>query len=163
MRVLAPPLDELSEKAGVYPAHLLPHRGHGLCLFAAGFLGVNDAIHMARQDMSVVCVDTDRNMLTHMQNMYPDQWAFIEWDAFDFAEKSRDEGVKWDVVSVDTWMGDLERRSLENLDLWCSLARKTVTLTIGVCSAPDPPAGWDVDFMLRHPVKKSSWMVLTRG
>ena len=158
--VLAAPLDEISARARPYPAWLLPEGGTGLCLFAAAFQGHNDAIHMARMEMVVTLVDVDVPKLNDMAGLYP-EWENIASDAWRYAKISRGIGRQWDVVSVDTWTGDLERRSLDSLDLWCSLARKAVTVTHTVGSDFEVPDGWDAGFFPR--TDKVNWLVLTRA
>jgi hypothetical protein len=67
-RVADPPItfDQLNRNAQPYPGHLLPEGGTGLALFAAGFHGWNDVIHMARKHMAVHCVDVDADKLWDM-------------------------------------------------------------------------------------------------
>lgn len=158
--VLEPPLAMISADARVYPVHLLRDGDSGLCLFAAAFLGVNDAIHMARNRMRAVCVDTDARRLAEMRKLYPVDWTFATADAWDFAANWT--GVyQWDAVSVDTWTGDLMERSLGSLELWCSLARRVVTVTIAHGRQADPPEGWRADYMERSSL--ADWLVLTRA
>jgi hypothetical protein len=160
--VLASPLDRISEQARPYPADMLrPHRT-GLCLFAAAYLGHNDAIHMARKDMVVTCVDTDRRRLSEMSHLYPDDWQFVAADAWEFAKQARRDRLEWDFVSVDTFTGDATDRSMESLELWCSLARKAVTATFAVKSGTGwaSPAGWRVSLFPRSDL--ASWLVLRR-
>jgi hypothetical protein len=126
--VLAPPLNEI--EATPYPADLLPERGSGLCLFAAAFLGANDAIHFARKDMLGTCIDVDARRLEKMAALYPDDWTFLAADAWGMAAMFRVWGMMWNVVSVDTFLGDATERSLASLDLWCALASRMVTATI---------------------------------
>ena len=124
MKVLEGPLEAVSRDAMVYPAHLLRYGGTGLCLFAARFYGVNDAIHMARAGMDITLVDIAPRV-HEMAAMYG---AFaVQGDAWECAEKWRDQGDQWDAVSVDTYTGDATTRSLGDLELWCSLARDVVT------------------------------------
>lgn len=158
MTVLAPPLNEI--EACPYPADLLPEGGTALALFAAGFLGSNDSIHFARKDMLVLCVDTDSKRLDMMADLYPDDWVFFAGDAWGFAEVAKWRGSMWDVVSVDTFLGDATKRSLQTLDLWCSLARKMVTVTIRRGQEYTVPEGWRAQIFPRSPV--ASWLVLQR-
>ena len=157
------PLSEVSRDARAYPVHLLREGDTGLCLFAAAFLGRNDAIHMARNNMVVTCVDTDVDRLREMSALYPDDWEFVTMDAWEFAAwapESRDHNT-YDVVSVDTFTGDATDRSLESLDLWCSLARRVVTCTISPDSMFLAPEGWEHTYMERSDI--ASWLVLTRA
>ena len=124
-----PELQKIAEQARSYPGHLLPQHGTGLCLFSAAFLGWNDAIHFARRQLTTTCVDIDADKLIEMKALYPDDWQFIDTDAFEFAEGAWTIGAMWDAVSVDTFTGDIEERSLKSLDLWCGIARTVVTAT----------------------------------
>lgn len=128
--VLDWPLDSVSLEARPYPADMLEDCETGLLLFAAAFLGVNDAIHFARRQMVCTCVDTNAERLTRMEALYPSDWSFVEQDAWEFAEAAATSGTAWDAVSVDTFTGMAAVRSLGTLGLWCSLASKCVTVTI---------------------------------
>lgn len=158
--VLAAPLDRISAQARPYPADMLPVGGTGLCLFAAAFLGVNDAIHMARKDMRVTCVDYDRFRLDKMAPLYPEDWRFVLEDAWIFASRASHFGQQWDVVSIDTFTGDATDRSLESLELWCSLARKAVTATTTRHQGLDvvAPTGWRSSLFPRS--NMADWLVL---
>src|SRR4030095_8106146 len=101
MKTLQAPLNELSTDARLYPVHLLREGDSGLCLFAAGFLGVNDAIHMARMEMTATCVDIDKRKLDEMREVYPADWIFVHSDAWEFASQAKQAGLIWDVVSAD--------------------------------------------------------------
>lgn len=160
MTVLAAPLDKISREARPYPSFRLPEAGTGLCLFAAAFLGVNDAIHMARKDMTVTCVDVDRDRLSAMAELYPDTWRFEHADAWEYATLMRDSGAEWDAVSIDTFTGDASRRSTRTLDLWCSLATKIVTVTVGEHDEWAAPPGWEEWVYPRSDL--AAWLVLER-
>lgn len=162
MTVLAPPLDKVSREARPYPADMLPVGGTGLCLFAAAFLGVNDAVHMARKDMTVTCVDRDGSRIADMVDLYPEQWTFYVMDAWDFADRAAGQERQWDVVSVDTFTGDATDRSLESLELWCSLATKAVTATTTRHQGLDvvAPDGWRSSLFPRSSI--ADWLVLRR-
>jgi hypothetical protein len=172
MKVLEGPLEPISRAAKAYPVHLLNYGETGLCLFAAAFLGKNDAIHMARMGMRVTCVDTDAAKLGSMERHYPADWTFIVGDAWDVAENAlllcRDAGgfdsptPMYDVVSVDTFTGDATDRSIETLDLWCSLAHRLVTATVGKGQAWTAPDGWEGALFDRGG-HLADWLVLTRG
>jgi hypothetical protein len=163
VKVLEAPLDGLSRDARAYPAHLLREGETGLCLFSAAFLGINDAIHMARMNMTVTCVDTAADRIEQMEALYPSYWSFGVVDAWEFAEGARAVRGQWDVVSVDTFTGDATTRSLETIELWTSLARRHVTMTIanehtrGSYVLPD---GWRDARYNRGGL--ADWLVLTR-
>jgi hypothetical protein len=159
VKVLEGPLEAVSRVARPYPAWLLDGCETGLCLFSAAFLGHNDAIHFARAGIETVCVDHDWVRLDEMRGLYPEDWRF-EWaDAWAFANAAS--FATWDAVSVDTWRGDAERRSLDNLNLWCSLANKAVTVTHTTGLDYTVPDGWNARLFERaHNV---NWLVLTRA
>lgn len=159
--VLVAPLDRISREACPYPADMLANCDTGLCLFAAAFLGHNDAIHFARQDVATTCVDQDSRRLAEMQGIYPAGWVFLAADSWRYAEASRDAGLMWDAVSVDTWTGDACQRSMDSLDLWCSLARRCVTVTIPAGATPPVPAGWNHYEYPRS--ERASWLVMQRA
>lgn len=161
MTVLAPPLDKISAVARPYPADLLPEGGTALALFAAAFLGHNDAIHFARKDMTATCVDIDPVRLQEMGRLYPESWFFIDGDAWTWAHDFVEMGSQWDVVSVDTFTGEATDRSLASLPLWCALARQMVTATIVNGQDYTVPDGWRSHL---HPRSSEvSWLVLQRA
>jgi hypothetical protein len=153
-------LGELSREAREYPAYLLREGGTGLCLFAARFYGVNDAIHMARNNMAVTLVDiSDR--VWEMAGIYDDCEAY-EADAWALAEDFRSRRLMWDAVSCDTFTGDAARRSLDSLDLWCQLARDVVTVTHVDGMDYTVPDGWTDSLFQRNARGGINWLVLTR-
>lgn len=153
-------LGEISAEARVYPAHLLREGGDGLCLFAARFWGVNDAIHMRRNNMRVTLVDTSERV-KEMAEIYGDATDAWVADAWQIAEDWRDGGVaQWDAVSADSFTGDPMTRSLASLDLWCSLARDVVTVTHTPHAPYVVPDGWS-DFLFPRN-DRVNWLVLTR-
>lgn len=161
MKVLESPLDALSRQAQPYPAHKLREGETGLALFSAGFLGINDAIHFARMEMTSTCVDINASKLRKMERMYPDDWTFVVSDAWEFADAAAGRGDVWDVVSVDTFLGDATKRSLESLEVWCALSRRLVTATIPARADYVKPRGWNLSIFPRS--DRASWMVLIRA
>lgn len=161
--VTYPTLEHVAMAGRPYPTHLLEGCETGLVLFAAAFLGHNDAIHFAMAGMRSFCVDNDSPRLAEMRDIYPDDWGFLYGDAWDIAERDREHGLTYDAVSADTWTGDLMRRSLDSLDLWCSLARKLVTVTItdDAIDTYRKPEGWRSFLFLRAP--GVYWLALSRG
>lgn len=159
VRVLTGPLEAVSRDAREYPAHLLRQGGEGLCLFAARFYGVNDAVHMARAGMEITLVDTSLRV-AEMADMYDCDW--YQMDAWQFAEDVRG-NQSWDAVSVDTYTGDATTRSLHSLELWCSLARDVVTCTHVNGQDYRVPDGWTDALMERNPRGGVNWLVLTRA
>lgn len=143
-----PTLEHVAQEARPYPDHLLADCSTGLALFAAAFLGHNDAIHFALAGMRATCVDVDDEGLDRMREIYPDDWSFLFSDAWSFAQRANGFGERWDAVSVDTFTGDSMERSLRSLNLWTGLARRLVTVTYRVedprveLIRPFIPRGW---------------------
>lgn len=163
--VTYPTLEHVAMEARPYPTHLLEGCETGLVLFAAAFFGHNDAIHFAEAGVRTTCVDVDTDRLGEMGQLYPDDWMFIPEDAWKFAEWAHGYNQKpiYDAVSVDTFTGDVMHRSLASLDLWCSLARKVVTVTIVPEDVEElnVPEGWESSLYPRS--SRVSWLVLTRA
>lgn len=83
----------------VYPSELLVGCRSALILYAAGFLGANDGIHIHDAGIEdVTCVDTDPSMLGKMSGLYPPDWRYACGDAFGYLERAT---RTWDVISVD--------------------------------------------------------------
>lgn len=159
--VTYPTLEHVAQEARPYPTHLLEGCETGLVLFAAAFLGHNDAIHMAEAGMDVMCVDIDRERLLEMEMLYPARWSFSSADAWDYANLWSRKGWQWDAVSVDTFTGDAMRRSLDSLELWCSLARRLVTVTItDDVLEVEKVEGWTMSLYPRS--DHVAWLVLTK-
>lgn len=154
-------LEHVAMQARPYPTHLLEGCETGLCLFAAAFLGHNDAVHMAEAGLRVTCVDIDNERLMEMRRIYTDDlWKWAVFDAWEFAEWSHGNKHRWDAVSVDTFTGDAMRRSLDSLDLWCSLARKAITVTHVNGEPYQAPEGWRSSLFER--TIDVNWLVLER-
>jgi len=111
--------------------------------------------------MVATCVDTDVSKLWIMKVLYPDDWQFFVMDAWEFADEARRHGRTWDVVSVDTYLGDAEERSVTTLELWCSLAVELVTVTVRVGREVDVSDGWRESRFPRS--SKAEWLVLRRN
>jgi hypothetical protein len=151
---------EISKEARIYPAHLLREGGTGLCLFSARFYGVNDAIHMARAQMSLDLVDTSPRVW-ELEQIYAPNVMVYEGDAWEYAAEFQREERQWDAVSADTFTGDPMTRSLASLELWCSLAREVVTVTHTPGAPYDTPEGWKDELFPRN--DRVNWLVLTRA
>jgi hypothetical protein len=156
---LSGPLSDVSRDARAYPVHLLRQGGSGLCLFAARFYGINDAIHMARNEMELTLVDISDRVL-EMEDMYG--CRAHQGDAWEFANIALCAGYQWDAVSVDTYTGDATTRSLGDLELWCSLARDMVTCTHVTGQPYKVPDGWRDWLFERNPRGGVNWLVLER-
>lgn len=160
MTASAPSLVDIQMRARIYPSYLLPCGGTALSLFCAGYHGWNDTIHFQRQHMTTTCVDTDKDKLWEMATVYPAGWEFVVEDAWKFADYSAEDGRMWDVVSVDTYLGDATDRSLADLSVWTRLARELVTVTAPLHGSVDPPNGWRAFAFPRS--TSAEWMVLQR-
>ena len=152
--------DELNRQAQVYPSYMLPSEGTALSLFAAGFWGWNDGIHLIRQGLTCDFVDTDKDKLFEMMTLMPEGHAFYVEDAWEFAERAAMQGREWDVVSVDPFMGDMAEKAWETFYLWLTIARQMVTLTVKVDTHLNAPDGWTQSFFPRN--HRVAWMVLRR-
>lgn len=156
----APALDVLGEQAQPYPAQYLEGLETGLCLFGAAFQGRNDAIHFHEYGLRTNVVDTDFGALSKMRKLYPSDWQFFHVDAWDYAEAAAREELVFDAVSVDTFTGDAELRSLASLELWTSIASYLVTITATPGHPFDVPDGWAVSRHYRGP--GVYWLCLRR-
>lgn len=152
---------EINLQARPYPSPLLKGMRTGLCLFSAGFLGWNDAIHFCRRGICTTCVDTDAWKTREMETMYPDAWTFVVEDAWEFALDAK--GQTWDVVSIDPFVGDICDRVWCSRELFLGLARKLVTLTIPRGMEVPEIAGWSSSVFPRGTETVADWLVLQRA
>lgn len=157
-----PTLEHVAQEARPYPVALLDKCETGLCLFAAAFCGHNDAVHFAEAGLVGTCVDIDGERLLEMRDLYPPDWTFTVADAWKFADTACALDLWWDAVSIDTFTGDAMCHSLDSLDLWCSLARRfvTVTLTEDARDSYRVPQGWNSFHFQR--AQGVYWLVLER-
>lgn len=153
-------ITEVATEARPYPTYLLEGAETGLCLFSAAFLGHNEAIHFVLEEVRTTCVDVDQEKLNVMASLYPDDWWFICQDAWKFADAAAVKGMKWDIVSVDTFRGNATERSLRSLELWCSIANSAVIATLELGQTYEVPEGWTDNTFERN--SEVFWLVLTR-
>lgn len=157
-RVTYPSLEHVAMEKRPYPAELLEDCETGLVLFAAAFLGHNDAIHFAEAGVRTTCVDVDEPRLEEMRTLYRDpEWSWVVGDAWEYARKVRDAGQRFDAVSVDTFTGAATDRSLANLEAWTSIANRVVIAT-AIGTHFDIPPGWSG--RLRRRSDTVDWLVL---
>jgi hypothetical protein len=155
-----PTLEHVAMEARVYPTRVLEGAETGLVLFAAAFLGHNDAIHFAETDMDVTCVDLDKDRLNEMRELYPGDWQWYAMDAWRFAEST---SGKWDVVSADPWSGDFQRVA-DDVESLCKIANKAVVIGVGPETDVRVPSGWRVTETVERSSFRGgvSWLVLER-
>jgi hypothetical protein len=156
-----PTLEHVAMEARPYPTYLLEGAKTGLCLFSAAFMGHNEAIHFALENVQTTCVDIDPDKLKAMRELYPQQWRFVFGDAWEFAQSAARNGESWDVVSVDTFRGNATERSLANLGVWCDIANTAVIATLELGQTYDVPEGWRDNTFQRN--SEVFWLVLTRA
>jgi hypothetical protein len=160
MTVAYATLEHVATEARPYPTYLLEDAESGLCLFSAAFMGHNEAIHFALENVQTTCVDIDQEKLHAMAALYPDDWEFVVRDAWEFAAAAYAVGMTWDVVSVDTFRGNATERSLADLNAWCLIANRTVIATLELGQTYRVPDDWtDTTFQRNSEV---FWLVLTR-
>ena len=123
----------------VYPRELLAECGDALVLFAAGFLGRQDAFWIAEAGLAAICVDVRLNLLHEMAAVYPPDWQFVVGDVYELAVF--DALASADLVSIDCPSGHFEQCA-GMVDRWCALARRYVVLGTGEHTPLDVPAGW---------------------
>lgn len=137
-------LEQIRYEQGPYPADVLDGCGTALLLFAGGFRGRNDGIHVCDAGAAAVCVDIDPSGLNEMERLYPTSWRFVCADAFGFAEKAAAAGDSWDVVSVDCPTA-LFAACGAAVNLWCSVARRAAVVGCGADTVVTVPDGWAAD------------------
>ena len=119
---------------------------------------MNDAIHMARNQMELTLVDTS-DRVVEMAERVRRQCA-TSVTRGNTQNTFRDTGYGWDAVSCDTFTGDPMTRSLASLELWCSIAREVVTVTHTPGAPYEVPDGWSGFLFPRN--DRVNWLVLVR-
>jgi hypothetical protein len=130
---------------GPFPANALRGADDALILFAAAFLGCQDAAWAAQAHLQGTCVDTDTFKLEEMRPEYPEGWEFVTADVFEFVKTT---GRTWDVVTADPWT-NMMGLVADIVGRLCQLARRAVIVGSGRprLTAPD---GWAVTGRLRR-------------
>lgn len=126
-----------------FPTGRLEGLDDALLLFAGGFRGRNDGIHVADAGLTATCVDVRPDGLFEMSAVYPEGWAFVESDAFLFAAAAITADLSYDVVVVDSPTG-LFDRCAELVDTWARLARRLIVLGSGETTSVTAPPGWRI-------------------
>lgn len=154
-------LDAVRERsADVYPRTYLDGCRSALVVFAAAFMGAQDAIWIHDAGLTATCIDNDADRLDRMQGLYPAGWEFLQVDAYEWLETAKG---AWDVVSVDSPTGHFDRCA-ERVGVFCKLARSLVVLGIGTDTHVEAPDGWEiVDCIKRSDYEGGVfWSVLCR-
>jgi hypothetical protein len=123
-----------------YPTDLLTGCENACVLFCAAFLGKQDCFWVAQAGIVGTGVDTDAEKLADMRLLYPKSWTFVASDAFRFA---LDTPVRYDLVSLDPYTGDMDVKVAAHLNIFCGIAKKVVIVggseAIGPLLTPPPP------------------------
>lgn len=162
--VMVSTLEDLrdDESGRSFPRDLLIGCKDALVVFAAGFLGMQDAFWISEAGIRATCLDHDGVRLEEMHKLYPDTWEFFKTDSFEWVTNASRAGRTWDLVSVDCNTNHFERCA-RLLPLWCRLARKVVIIGTGYDNV-EAPIGWKLD---RHVFRSDYqggvyWDVLVR-
>lgn len=147
-------LDEVRERAGVFPTWVAEDASTAACFFSAAFMGVNAEVHLTTAG-SVLCVDTDQERLDEMRALYPPTYHFIRSDAFRALDSLQ--GQHFDVVTADPFT-NLMRPCLDRLSDFRAISGKLV-LGITPEMADEALARGAVEVMPRS--IKAAWAVWT--
>lgn len=157
-------LEEIrSEPDGIaYPREILSECGDALVLFAAGFLGRQDAFWIADAGLTAVCVDARLKPLHEMAAVYPADWQFVIGDVYELA--AFDALATADLVSIDCPSGHFDRCA-DMVAVWCALARRYVVLGTSLDIELELPDGWvEVERRYRSDFAGGTyWAVLKRA
>ena len=130
--------------AGVsFPGQAMSGSRTALAVFCAAFHGRQDAYWLAQAGLRTTCVDMDGGRLDEMAAVYPDNWEFVQRDAWEFAREAAAAGRTWDVVTIDPFSNRFQEIA-DDLELWCSLADNVVAFASGVGTRVEAPDGWMV-------------------
>lgn len=164
MTVATVPLLDIVPRDAPFPTERLAGLDSALVLFAAAWLGKQDAVFAADQGLRGTCVDVDQEQLDRMQQIYPDGWEFRQADAFAFTRTWRAAGRRWDAVTVDCPTNLFERCATE-LELFCDVARRLVVLGTGRRTELVAPDGWKLSERLPRSSFRGGvqWAILERS
>lgn len=123
-----------------YPTELLRDGESALVLFAAYYLGRQDAFWIAEANMRATCVDIREHKVREMRELYPENWKFVTADVYEYASQLED---SFDVVSLDPPTGQFEMVA-DLIDLWCELSNRVVIMGSNrrTDAALKVPPGW---------------------
>lgn len=124
------------EKLHPYPVWALKGCNTALIVFASEFGGMNDAAWIAEAGLTATCVDINADKLEAMKPNYPDDWSYICTDAYTLPSS-----LRYDVVSLDPFTNHFQKCA-DNIDLWCSIARRAVIIGTGTDTVIKSPQGW---------------------
>lgn len=154
-------LEEIRDlQAGAaYPGFVLEGCDNALILFAAGFLGKQDAYWVAEAGLRARCVDLDVEKLGEMRGLYPADWSWRCADVWEYADARQ-----YDVVSLDPWTQDFQRCA-DMLPKWCGLAKRAVVLGTGATTEVLAPTGWRISDVRKRSDYDGGvyWTVLERA
>ena len=131
-------LEDLRIEDMSFPHSVLAGCETALCVFAAGFLGRQDAFWVADAGLRATVVDSDPMMVKQMRKMYPPSWDWRIIDAYRFATDE-----EWDVVTLDPWTNQFQLCA-DHLPAWCRMARHAVVLGTGIDTDVVAPPGWEI-------------------
>lgn len=132
--------------------------------FCAAFDGVQDAAHIADAGLHAVCVDRDQEKLAEMSEHYPEDWALVTADVYDYAQRCISAGLKYDIVSLDPFTSQMQECA-DRLDLWTQLATRMIVLGTGRDTwLPLDLDGWEITDTLQRSRLNGGvyWTVLER-
>lgn len=132
------------EAGAAYPGFVLEGAETALIMFAAGFLGKQDAYWIAEAGIRARCVDEDLEKLGQMRDLYPADWSYRVADVFEWSDTK-----VYDIVSLDPWTQDFQRCA-DMLGKWCAIAGRAVVLGTGVGTRVEAPDGWHVSDVRRR-------------
>jgi hypothetical protein len=142
----------------LYPTEVLEGCESALVLFAAAFLGRQDACWVEEAGLVATCVDSDDRRLQEMLRLYPEDWTFVRDDAFSFVTRT---ARMWDVVSVDCPSGAFERCAA-HVTQWCQVARRAAIIGTAPGERLAQPPGWRVTRRIRRS-SIAYWTVMERA
>ena len=165
-----------------FPAALFTDCDTAACFFCAEFFGKTELVHLSLLGLpEVTMVDIDSDKLEHMAKIYPDSWEIFHCDAFEAAQRFREESRTFDLVTCDAY--ESERVAFDCFEEFASLATRFLVMNfrqrmfeeLGVTGHEPEPSevhrgmqarGIDVNVMSLH--KRSShdggiyWVVFQR-